>query len=559
MVLLVILLSTNSIIAVQSILPIEKRTYQLTTDSFSYSCPSWSPDGKRSIYSVKDGGRWVIESMDDKGGDKKPYPASAPDGWDFWPAWSNKTNKIAFLTNHSDPTGSNWIELWVMNADGTDRKAVIPDWISGMYDTTYNPIPLPWSKPTWNRDGTEIAFSKSWESLPGKYSYSIWACAADGTNLRNLTYSESSFDVAAAWSPDGSKIAFMSNRADNWDIWVINADGNNLRKLTTYSGDDFTPTWSSDSSQIAYVSKSGGSYNIWVIDSNGNEERQITNAPFSQFHPTWSPDGKRIAFVSDQPEGNVEKWHIWITDLSYPLGEIDSIDAPSKMVKGWSYNVSINVNNQASVKVDYTVSLSGNGFVFSPSETNVTIDENAVATVTFEVIPREEGNRSVTATLFQDGVKIDEKPRVIGIVLPANLEVDPQNIRKEGSAGNSFEETLVLRNKGATEAISIHIDKTGELAGWISIKPSIESIAGNEQEEIKMTLQIPNEKPPGIYTGSISFEGDNLEKIEVPIEVTVVAMIDYLPIITIIITAAIAAPAAIYYIIKIKKSKRKKE
>ena len=79
---------------------------------------------------------------------------------------------------------------------------------------------------------------------------------ADGSGLRNLTNSGSE-DIMPAWSPDGSQIAFESDRDDgNHEIYVMNADGSNPRNLTN-SGFSFnySPAWSPDGSQIAFITQ----------------------------------------------------------------------------------------------------------------------------------------------------------------------------------------------------------------------------------------------------------------------------------------------------------------
>ena len=66
---------------------------------------------------------------------------------------------------------------------------------------------------------------------------------ADGSGLTNLT-NNAALDAYSAWSPDGAKIAFSSNRDGNDEIYVMNADGSGLTNLTNDSAVDYAPTWS---------------------------------------------------------------------------------------------------------------------------------------------------------------------------------------------------------------------------------------------------------------------------------------------------------------------------
>jgi len=104
-----------------------------------------------------------------------------------------------------------------------------------------------------------------------------------------------SFDFGPAWSPDGSKIAFVSNRdgADT-ELYLMNTDGSNLVKLTDDTLDDNTPAWSPDSQRIVFTRSQG--VGIQIINRDGtNLVSVITFAAW----PSWSPDGSRLAFVQN--------------------------------------------------------------------------------------------------------------------------------------------------------------------------------------------------------------------------------------------------------------------
>jgi TolB protein len=106
-----------------------------------------------------------------------------------------------------------------------------------------------------------------------------------------------------AWSPDGSKIAFVLDtydRANKSDICVVDADGNHIRNLTNNVRTHFStkPDWSPDGKSIAYVADIEGSADIWVTDIEGNNHVNLTKSPAADLSPSWSPDGKHIAFSS---------------------------------------------------------------------------------------------------------------------------------------------------------------------------------------------------------------------------------------------------------------------
>jgi Tol biopolymer transport system component len=128
-----------------------------------------------------------------------------------------------------------------------------------------------------------------------------------------------------AWSPDGSKIVFTSDRAldgsdsqsDIDNIWVMNADGSGaipLTRLTTFGADSFLPVWSPDGTKIAFESTRAldgsnapdgpnGTFNIWVMKADGSGPipvTKLTAVNADTFNPVWSPDSARLIYDSSR-------------------------------------------------------------------------------------------------------------------------------------------------------------------------------------------------------------------------------------------------------------------
>lgn len=121
------------------------------------------------------------------------------------------------------------------------------------------------------------------------------------------------------WSPDGQRLAFMSNRDGNDEIYVVRADGTGTTRLTRNGYDDVYPEWSPDGKKIVFSSSAlGGTWAtpnpsaIFVMDANGENRTRITNTAvghdrpvpyFFDSQPVWEPNGDRIAFLSDRAGG----------------------------------------------------------------------------------------------------------------------------------------------------------------------------------------------------------------------------------------------------------------
>ena len=138
-------------------------------------------------------------------------------------------------------------------------------------------------------------------SLSGRIAFDnhedVWTINADGTDLTQLTNSPA-FEFDPSWSPDGTQIAYRSDRGDESEIWIMNADGTGQRRLTA----GLSPAWSPDGSSIAYASP-GHDPNpplsgLSIMNPDGSGQHRVTNTDGGEY-ASWSPDGKRIAFNSN--------------------------------------------------------------------------------------------------------------------------------------------------------------------------------------------------------------------------------------------------------------------
>lgn len=156
--------------------------------------------------------------------------------------------------------------------------------------------------PAWSPDGARIAFTSNRDG-----GRAIYTMNEDGSGVKRLTpVTWPSF--SPAWSPDGTRIAFASVRDGNTDVYVMNADGTSERRLTNHLAPDRDPAWSPDGSRIAFASERDGNAEIYVMNADGSGATRLTTNTTPDGHPAWSPDGTRLAFAGtrcdDPPASN---------------------------------------------------------------------------------------------------------------------------------------------------------------------------------------------------------------------------------------------------------------
>jgi len=278
------------------------------------SCPSLSPDGrtlafirtvdvKADLYllAVSDGLKAVNEPKRIELGNLRAYaPVWTEDGREivFW-----NTGPTYWNTDHESG-------LWRIDVSGSAGRSAEPQRLADFGEDAI--------EPAISRRGHRLAYTSF------SIHSSIWRIIAPGGPKANDVKSAGSVngdtpfiystreDRAPEFSPDGKRIAFMSNRSGNWEIWVCDSDGSNPVQLTSFRGPSVTnPRWSPDGGRIAFDSdaEGEGEFDIWVTSANGGKPQRMTTDPANDGNPSWSRDGRWIYFDSHRT-GEQQVWKI---------------------------------------------------------------------------------------------------------------------------------------------------------------------------------------------------------------------------------------------------------
>lgn len=139
----------------------------------------------------------------------------------------------------------------------------------------------------------QIAFTRATKFTLPNFESEVYTINVDGSGEKRLTDSPG-LDAFPAWSPDGKRIAFATDRDGNWELYVMDANGAHQRRLTNTPEDESSPAWSPDGERIAYVTGViDGNETIYSMNADGSGRKQLAEGNW----PSWSPDGERIVYT----------------------------------------------------------------------------------------------------------------------------------------------------------------------------------------------------------------------------------------------------------------------
>jgi TolB protein len=159
--------------------------------------------------------------------------------------------------------------------------------------------------PAWSPDGTKVAYVSFELKKPVVYVQNLISGG------RTLVANYKGNNSAPAWSPDGSKLALALSRDGLTQVYVVNANGGGLQRLTSTSGIDTEPQFSADGQSIYFTSDRSGGPQIYRMSATGGEAHRVTFNGSYNISPRISPDGQTLAYISRR-EG---KFQLYVLDL----------------------------------------------------------------------------------------------------------------------------------------------------------------------------------------------------------------------------------------------------
>jgi Tol biopolymer transport system component len=323
------------------------ESHPILEGSTEVADPAWSPDGTRIAYvarapsvNLREGTRFHLFVMNaDGSGKTRLYTSDSSEPLSFnsfayppdasGPAWSPDGTRIAYVSKTSGNA-----EIYVTSVQGsysriTEHAATdtLPSWVSddilsftsdrdGRREIYTVPVAIGGTVTRITKNGGPN-FDADWQNAPpppallpnqriafvrgiSEGNSEIMFVNSGSFDEHNLTNSPQR-ELAPAWSPDGTKIAYI--RWPERALFVMNADGSGVRRLANVSDVAIKPAWSPDGARIAFIGGSDLAYNISVVNLDGTGQQLLIPNSATFFEVAWSPDGKQLAYVQNRFAG----------------------------------------------------------------------------------------------------------------------------------------------------------------------------------------------------------------------------------------------------------------
>jgi TolB protein len=246
---------------------------RLTSSTLNERTAAWSHDNKRlalvrqrpTAANPYNSDIWVINADGSNG----HWARSEPSPWPLTdPSWSADGSRLALCLLVNGVSQVGWLNL------ATGQLSLFNEAAGGQ----------PGRQPSYDATGQKLVYVSF-------FGTRIEQIKADGSGRKVLVSSASPTALlnSPRYSPDGKRIAYSKVvTAGNEEIFVKNLVDGTVKRLTSSAGQDAQPTWSPDGAKIAFVSQRSGQYQIWTMTSTGGSPLRITHTASEEWDPAWS-------------------------------------------------------------------------------------------------------------------------------------------------------------------------------------------------------------------------------------------------------------------------------
>jgi Tol biopolymer transport system component len=245
------------------------------------SCPAFSPDGRTLAFF-----RWASWSdsdlfLLDLSQDLKPVAEPKRLTFGNWraasPAWATDGSSLIFSASSGGDSS-----LWKVAASGTSKpQRLAAVGANGAY-------------PAISRRGNRLAYAQAMSDV-NIWRMKVPTAGGKAKPPQGLIGSTRNDDLPQ-FSPDGKKIAFVSQRSGSTEVWVCDADGSNAVQVTHLGGPNIgnPPRWSPDGRRVAFSANIEGPSEVYVVNASGGSPQRLTSNPTGSANPSWSSDRRWI-------------------------------------------------------------------------------------------------------------------------------------------------------------------------------------------------------------------------------------------------------------------------
>jgi len=261
------------------------------------SATSPGKDGRIAFMRKDAAGHWQVWVASPRLTGAKRLTAGPADSG--WPVWSPDGTTLAFDSSQTDPDPNDSTainDVFTMNSDGAGVTK-LTDSVGASSDAA------------WSPDGSLIAFDA--DRGNHKKKQGIYVMDAGGGHIRRVTTlpANDANDLAPRFSPDGTRLVFTryrgTGRAEKAALFTVRLDGTHLHQLTTFSIHAGDADWSPDGTRIVFEAyPNPAAYgDIYFVNATGGRPVNLTRNPAGQAgsaDPVWSPDGRTILFLDNR-------------------------------------------------------------------------------------------------------------------------------------------------------------------------------------------------------------------------------------------------------------------